>query len=177
MDSRTSIRPYRFDDAVALHEAAMESVFEVHPFMPWCRPELTLDETRSWIETQVSAFEARKTFEFVIQSLDGRFLGGCGLNQIDDANRRANVGYWVRASATRRGVATTAVQRLVLWAFSNTDFMRLEVIVSTQNAPSLRVAEKAGAVREGILRNRLLLHGITHDAVMFSFVRTDKTNE
>jgi ribosomal-protein-serine acetyltransferase len=49
----------------------------------------------------------------------------------------------------------------------------LEIVVSTVNIASLRVAEKAGAVREGTLQSRLLLHGVTHDAVVFSFVRKD----
>ena len=171
MDTDIAIRPYRLDDAVALHEAAIESVWDVRPFMPWCRPDLTLDEGRRWIEAQVSAFAARKAFEFVILAPDGRFLGGCGLNQIDEENQRANLGYWVRSSATGRDVATMAVRQLVQWAFDNTTLVRLEVVVSTENAASLRVAEKSGALREGVLKKRLLLHGVWHDAVMLSFVR------
>ena len=58
METDISIRPYRLDDAAALHEAAIESVSEVRPFMPWCRPDLTVDAARCWIEAQVSAFEA-----------------------------------------------------------------------------------------------------------------------
>src|SRR3970282_2892791 len=95
-----SIRPHRLGDAAALHEAAIESVSEVRPFMPWCRPDLTVDGARCWIEAQVSAVEASKAFEFVISAPDGRFLGGCGLTQIDEGNHRANLGYWVRSSAT-----------------------------------------------------------------------------
>ncbi len=170
MGTGISLRPYRLDDAAALHEAAIESVWEVRPFMPWCRPDLTLDEGRRWIEAQVFAFTARKAFEFVTLGRGGRFLGGCGLNQIDEENHRANLGYWVRSSATGRGVATAAVRQLVEWAFNNTTLVRLEVVVSTENAASLRVAEKAGALNEGVLKKRLLLHGMWHDAVMFSFV-------
>jgi ribosomal-protein-serine acetyltransferase len=166
-----SLRPYRIDDAPALYEAAVESVAQNHPFMPWCHPGLTLEEIRLWIATQVPAFAGRTAFQFVILSADGRVLGGCGLNRLDEVNRRANLGYWVRASAVGRGVATTAVRQLVRWAFANTELIRLEVLVSTQNARSLRVAEKAGARREGVLRRRLMLHGTAHDAVIFSFVR------
>lgn len=166
-----SIRPYRIEDAPALHEAALASVSEILPFLPWCHPDLTIEEIRAWIEAQVQAFEARTAFEFAILAEDGGYLGGCGLNQIDGAYRRANLGYWVRTSATRRGVATAAVRQLVRWGFENTDLLRLEVVVSTKNVASLRTADKAGAVREGILRKRLLLHGLPHDAVVFSFVR------
>ncbi len=166
-----TLRPYRVEDARALHEAVMSSVAEIRPFGSWCHFGLTLEGMRAWIEAQVQAFEDLKAFELAILSADGEFLGGCGLNQIDDANRRANMGYWVRSSATRRGVATAAIRQLVQWAFDNTDLVRLEVVVSTENVASLRAAEKAGAVREGVLRSRLLLHGAAHDAVLFSFVR------
>ena len=172
--SSAQIRPYRLSDVVAVYEAAMESVHQVHPFMPWCRPDLTQDEQREWVEAQVAAFQAATAYEFAIVSEDGRYLGGCGLNQIDQANRRANLGYWVRSTATRCGVATSAVRDLARWAFDSTELIRLEVVVSTENVASLRAAERAGAHREGILRNRLLLHGAAHDAVMFSFVRSSR---
>ena len=166
-----SLRPYRVEDAPAILEAALSSVTEVRPFAPWCHPELTLEEVRAWLEAQVQAFEAGTAFEFAILAEDGSYLGSCALNQIESANRRANLGYWVRTSAIRRGVATAAIRQMVRWAFENTDLIRLEIIASTKNVASLRTAEKAGAVREGVLRKRLLLHGIAHDAVVFSFIR------
>lgn len=166
-----SIRPYRIEDAPAVYAAAMASVPEIQPFLPWCHPGLTLVEIRTWIEKQIQAFEALEAFEFAILGDGGEYLGGCGLNQIDQDNRRANLGYWVRTSETRHGVATAAVRELARWAFESTDLIRLEVVVSTRNVASLRAAEKAGAVREGVLRSRLLLHGVAHDAVLFSFAR------
>lgn len=170
-----SLRPYRIEDAPATYAAAITSMAEIQPFGPWCHPGLTLDDTRIWIEKQIQAFEALEAFEFAIVGDDGEVLGGCGLNQIDQANRRANLGYWVRTSATRRGVATAAIRQLSRWAFESTDLIRLEVVVSIRNLASLRAAEKAGAVREGVLRSRLLLHGVAHDAVLFSFVRDGGT--
>ena len=116
-------------------------------------------------------FEQGTAFEFAIVSADGGYLGGCGLNQIDKTNCRANLGYWVRSSATRLGVATTAVRAIRDWAFDRTGLIRLEIVIAVGNFASHRVAEKAGAIREGILRRRLVLHGVAHDATMFSFTR------
>ena len=166
-----SIRPYRIEDAPAVYAAVIASVAEIQPFGSWCHPGLTLEDIRAWVEKQIRAFEALEAFELAILGDDGEYLGGCGLNEIDQANRRANLGYWVRTSATRRGVATEAIRQLSRWAFESTDLVRLELVISTRNLASLRAAEKAGAVREGILRSRLLLHGVAHDAVLFSFVR------
>ena len=165
------IRPYRVEDAEAVVEAALESTAQAHPWMPWCHPAYSLPESRSWLEAQVAAFEARTAFEFAIVSADGRYLGGCGQNQIDALNRRANLGYWVRSSATGQGVATAAVRALWDWAFEATDLVRLEIVIAAGNVASHRVAERVGAVREGTLLRRLLLHGRLNDATMFSLTR------
>jgi RimJ/RimL family protein N-acetyltransferase len=64
-----------------------------------------------------------------------------------------------------------AAQRQVAeFAFANTDPVRLEILCAVGNDPSQRVAERAGAVREGVLRHRLLLHGQPVDAFMYGLV-------
>src|SRR5262245_13471861 len=143
--------------------------------MPWCHSAYAIEDSRSWLSIQVPAFEQKTAFEFAIVAADGRYLGGCGLNQLDAINRRANLGYWVRSAATRQGVATAAVRALRDWAFGATDLVRLEIVVASGNTASHRVAEKAGAVREGVLLRRLLLHGRFHDATMFSLTRDTVT--
>jgi RimJ/RimL family protein N-acetyltransferase len=165
------IRRYRIDDGQAIVDAVHESLAELTPWMPWAHAAYSLRESQQWLDVQIAAFERASAFEFAIVGAEGNYLGGCGLNQLDAANRRANLGYWVRSSATRRGAATAAVRLLREWAFRSTDLVRLEILVAIGNAASLRVAEKSGAVREGVLRSRLVLHEVVHDATMFSFVR------
>lgn len=165
-----SIRPYSVDDAVLVWQAAMESVAELEPWMSWCHPDYAIEESHAWLAEQMDAFQRRTAFEFAIR--DGeQYVGGCGLNQLDELNRRANLGYWVRTSASRRGIATRAVELVRDWAFRETGLERLEIVVAVENLASQRVAEKAGATREGVLRRRLRLHGVLHAAVMFSLTR------
>jgi RimJ/RimL family protein N-acetyltransferase len=166
-----TIRPYAVTDAQAVWEAVRESVNQLMPWMPWCHPDYSLEESRTWLETQVQAFAAKTAYEFAITSSDGRYIGGCGLNQIDSANRRANLGYWVRSTATGRGAATEAVRLIHRWAIDHTDLIRMEIVIAVGNLASQRVAEKATAVREGTLFKRLLLRGTPWDAVMFSLTR------
>lgn len=166
-----SIRPYQAQDAGAVFEAAMDSLAEMEPWMPWCHPALTRDDIEKWVALQITAFAEATAFEFAIVGEDDRYLGGCGVNAVDRDNLRANLGYWVRTSATGRGVATEAVRQLVRWAREKTALNRLEVVISVDNLRSLRVAEKTGALREGVLRSRIMLHGRPHDAAVFAFVR------
>lgn len=166
-----SLRRYRPDDAQALWEAARESVGEVGRWLPWCHAEYSVAEALEWISLGAKLFFEGQEYRFAVVGADGRLLGGCGINQVNRVHRFGNLGYWVRTSATGRGVATEAVRQAARFAFRETDLVRLEIVCAVGNARSQRVAERAGAVREGVLRQRLLLHGEPVDAVMYSFVR------
>jgi RimJ/RimL family protein N-acetyltransferase len=128
-------------------------------------------EAEDWIRSRAPLADEGREYTFAIVGPDGRLLGGCGLNHINRIHRISNLGYWVRTSATRHGVATEAVRQVADFAFRNTDLVRLEIVCAVANHASQRVAERAGAVREGVLRHRLLLHGRPVDAVMYSLVR------
>jgi len=168
------LRPYVESDAVLMFEAARESVKEAHPWMPWCHPTYQLSEAQDWIRNQIRLFADSAEYMFVMESDSGLYLGGCGLNQINSEHRCANLGYWVRSSRVGRGIATHAVKLLAEWAFSHTNLVRLEILSAVDNKPSQRVAESAGAVREGVLRKRLQIHGVWHDAVVFSITRAPR---
>jgi ribosomal-protein-serine acetyltransferase len=104
-----SIRPYKLSDAEKLYEAAKESVAELQPFLPWCHPKYRIDEARSWIQLQVEQFRFGKEYQFVIVSTEGKFLGGCGLNGIDQENRRqSRILDSVLGNSARRGDGSDA---------------------------------------------------------------------
>ena len=166
-----TIRPYKASDAEALWEAARESVPEVFTWLPWCHPSYSLAEAAEWASSRARLAAEGREFSFAIVEADGRFLGGCGVNQINWLHKFGNLGYWVRTSATGRGVASEAVRQMATFAFANTDLMRLEIVCAVENRRSQRVAERAGATREGVLRNRLRLHDRSVDAVMYSLIR------
>lgn len=138
--------------------------------MPWCHAAYGMEDAERWLQTQHVAFERGMAFEFAVFT-QGRYCGGCGLNQIDLANRRANLGYWIRSGMTRQGVATAAACLIRDWAFEQTDLIRLEILVAQANIASRRVAEKSGAHYEGLLCRRLVLHGRSHDAALYAFTR------
>jgi RimJ/RimL family protein N-acetyltransferase len=168
-----TIRPHVLEDIERHHEAVAESIEELSRWMPWCHAGYSIEDSRGWIEARIKGFAAATDYTFAIVDRDNRVLGSCGLGHLDVRNLRANLGYWVRTSCLGRGVATIAVRLVSDWTFANTEFQRLEIVTALGNTSSQRVAEKAGAVREGLLRSRLKLNGILHDAVMNSIIRPD----
>jgi ribosomal-protein-serine acetyltransferase len=166
-----TIRPYRADDARGLYEAARESIADMSPWLPWCHPDYSMQEATEWASLQARRAADGREFVFVVAGPRDEFLGGCGVNQVNGIHRFGNLGYWVRSSATGRGVAREAVRQTAELVFRETDLVRLEIVCAVGNRRSQRVAEGVGAVREGILRSRILLHGKPVDAVMYSLVR------
>jgi RimJ/RimL family protein N-acetyltransferase len=165
------LRPYEIKDAEQTFMAAKESIAEVSPWMPWCHTNYTIEESISWIELCAKSWNDGIAYGFAItDSKNGSLIGGCGLNKINDIDKVANLGYWVRSSRVKHGIATTATLLLSDFGFKQLNLNRIEILVAIENKASQRVAVKAGAMREGLLRNRLLLHGKIHEAVMFSLI-------
>jgi ribosomal-protein-serine acetyltransferase len=59
------------------------------------------------------------------------------------------------------------------FGFEELKLNRIEIVVATGNHRSQKVAEKVGAVCEGVLRRRLMVRETIYDAVMFSLVPAD----
>ena len=173
MSEQIQIRRYRADDVDAIHEAVIESVAELSRWCLWCHPGYTKPETQAWIDERPRAWDTNDEWAFVITDAHDRFLGSCGLHRIDLRNHCAELGYWVRTSATRQGIATKVTRLLCQYGFGERGLERIEIIVSVDNLASQRVAIKAGGVREGTLRKRIALHDGRHDCAVFSILKQD----
>ena len=163
----------RADDK-AIYQAIRESITEIGPWLPFAHEGYTIRETRDFLKRCPDGWKQDNDCVFgIIDAGDGSYIGTCGLNHIDRENGRANLGYWVRTSRTGQGAATTATLLLAKWGFRELKLNRIEILVATGNQRSQRVAEKAGAQREGVLRSRIRIHDKMHDAVMYSLVPED----
>ncbi|UCH42166.1 MAG: GNAT family N-acetyltransferase [Dehalococcoidales bacterium] len=173
-DGFITLRPYQMSDIDSLYEAVRESITEVSLWMPWCHSEYSIEESTTWVEGLPERWEMGTSFDFAItKAKNGQYCGGCGLNHLRYDIGLANLGYWVRTNETRKGIATAATLLLARFGFKELRLNRVEIMVAVGNIASLRIAEKSGATREGVLRNRLLLNGEPGDAVLFSFVPQD----
>ena len=173
-DGNILVRPLQLDDAQQLFEAARESIREMSPWLPWCHDNYAIEETREYLAVRVNDKTEEEAYGFGIFDRSTRkFLGGVGLSSFVRAHRMANLGYWVRTSATKQGAASKAARLVARFGFDQLGLQRIEILVAVPNLASQRVAEKIGAVREGVLRKRLLVRGVPQDAAVFSLIADD----
>jgi RimJ/RimL family protein N-acetyltransferase len=172
------VRRFTGQDVDPLYEAIIESLPELSCWMWWAHESYAKSETATFIKSQQNPeCEGDEVGFGIFEKNSGLILGCAGLNRIDRTNKCCNLGYWVRSSATGRGIATTVARRLAAFALTELGMNRVEVIVAAENVASLRVAEKIGAKREGIARCRLTVGETVHDAWVHSIVRSDLSYE
>ena len=168
-DGRINVRRYRAEDIPLLFEAARESVNELHPWLPWCHANYSVEDSAAFVMGRDAEWDREEHYSFAVFDLaTGDFLGGAGLNFVNRAHNFCNLGYWTRSSRSGRGIATAAAKLAARFGLSELKFQRIEILAAVGNVASQRVAGKTGALREGILRKRLLLYNKPHDAIMYS---------
>ena len=166
------LQKYTTEDIPQLYEAVKVSIERVHPWLPWCHPNYTILETEAWIKTRPQRWNEGKEFGFSIRDRQGTIVGGCGIG-IGSSLWLGNLGYWLRTGYTGKGYATIATKLVAEFGIRQLQLKRIEIVASVKNINSQYVAERAGALKEGISRNRLLIHDILHDAVVYSFIPDD----
>jgi ribosomal-protein-alanine N-acetyltransferase len=141
-------------------------------------PSATIPQLPSFF-SMIATFnrEARngRSFSFVIwkgPNLIGQItLGGV----IYGALRGGHIGYWIDKEFANRGYTTTAIEILTRFGFDQLGLHRIEINIRPENAPSRRVAEKAGYLLEGTRERYLHIDGKWRDHV--SYVKENPTVE
>jgi RimJ/RimL family protein N-acetyltransferase len=156
LTERLLIRPYAPDDAAALKEAVDSSLEHLRAFMDWAwaAPE-PVGVVRKRLRAFRDAFRHGDDWIYGLFEPDGSALvGGAGLHRRVGPDA-LEIGYWIRTSHLRRGLATDAAAALTRLAFEWCGALRVEIHVDPANTASLAVADRLGYVREATLRKRL----------------------
>jgi ribosomal-protein-serine acetyltransferase len=168
------LRPWRPEDAPALHAAVQESLETVGRWLPWCHAGYDLDEARDWIAHCREGWTAEEHFAFgMFDRADGTLLGSVGLNQRNRMHHSAALGYWVRQSRQGEGLAWRAARLAARFGFEVLGLVRVEIVALPDNQASRRTAERAGARLEAIARHRLWVRDGARDAAVYALVPED----
>jgi RimJ/RimL family protein N-acetyltransferase len=126
---------------------------------------------RTWLERYDQPDGERAGFAIVDAA--GEFLGMAALVSLDKDAGEAEAGYIVAPAARRRGIAVRALRLLTEWSLQELGLERVELRIEVENEPSIRVAERAGYVREGVLRSVHFKQGLRADLAIYSRLTTD----
>jgi RimJ/RimL family protein N-acetyltransferase len=156
----------------AISDAVAESYDELKRWMPWAKEPQSAGDSEGHCRAMQARWHAREELDFCfVRKSDGLLVGKGGLHTIDWSLPKFELGYWVRSSCTRLGLATEAARGLAEMARRSLGAVRLEIASDARNTASRKVAEKAGFELEGVRRrSRRDVAGELADSCMYARV-------
>lgn len=116
-------------------------------------------------------FRDQSAFQWGVErKADGAVLGTCTLFNIHRGNMRAELGYCLHSSHWGRGYMGESLAALIDHAFAALKLRRLEADVDPDNATSLKILDRMGFRREGLLRERWNVGGAIQDSVFLGLL-------
>lgn len=166
------LRPLDPTDASALADAAADG--ELWSLWYTDVPDhATVDE---YVRRALVRREEAGEFPFaVVNRSDVRVVGTTRYCNIDEANRRLEIGYtWYAQSVQRTAVNTECKYLLLAHAFEHLNAIAVEFRTHWHNHRSRRAIERLGAKQDGVLRNhRIMSDGSFRDTVVYSIIQSE----
>ncbi len=115
-----------------------------------------------------------KSIVLAIETKEEKFIGNLGLTQIDWIARKAMGGIIIGESKEwNKGYATETGKLLINYSFNALNLEKVYVYIILENKGSIKVAEKLGFKREGLLKNHFFKNGLYHDVSIMSVFKKD----
>lgn len=165
------LRAYKRED-VQLAQEYLNDAETKRLLMPGVPFLITLEEENKWFES-ISAF--KDNYSFAIETLQGnKYIGGCGINQIDWKNSVATVGIFIGdKDYWGKGFGSDAMKVLVKFIFEQMNVNKIKLFVYSFNQRAVKSYEKCGFVREGVLRQEIFRDGKYHDEYIMSILKDE----
>ncbi|HED64318.1 MAG TPA: N-acetyltransferase [Planctomycetes bacterium] len=155
LGERVHLVAFTSADEAELTEVLNRNAAHLGPWMPWAQDlPRSASTNREFLES-VAADRANDTDHgFALRRADtGELVGATGLHRRVGPGG-IEIGYWLDSGHTGRGLVTEAAAIATAAGFEHFGAMRMEIHVAPDNARSLRVPERLGYTREGLLRAR-----------------------
>ena len=151
-DGVVSLRRFGDEDVAAVTRACQDP--EISRWTAGIPSPYAEIHARGWIglHERFWAQEGRATFAFC-DATSGELLGSMTLGEIDFTALSAVAGYWAAPWARNRGATTRALTVACRWGFDVLGLRDITLTTLSGNVASERVAEKAGFVSTGMLKD------------------------
>jgi RimJ/RimL family protein N-acetyltransferase len=169
---RLTLRPMRLEDVPLLAAAAGDGALWEKTTTTVPRP----DAMQAYVEKALALQQAGSQLPFTTFVSEGeRVVGSTRYMNIDEPNRRAEIGTTFIAGSWQRSFVNTHAKFLMLrHAFETLDCLAVEFRTHVRNDQSRTAIERLGAKLDGVLRSHMIMpDGHVRDTVVYSIVKEE----
>lgn len=137
---------------------------------------LSLGAMQNYIQTALLHQASGEELPFLIRGrASGQALGSTRYLGIEPYHRGLEIGStWLGADARRTGVNTECKYLLLRHAFETLGAIRVQFKTDSRNVRSQRAIERIGGVKEGVLRNHMIVQdGYYRSSVYYSIIESE----
>lgn len=132
------------------------------------------EEAVEMIRSFHTSFNIERGIRWAIRLKEtNQFIGTIGLNKLNLSAKKAEIGYELHPDYWRQQLMEEAIRAVLRHAFAEIGLYRIGAVTYPENIPSNRLLEKLGFTWEGRLRGYLHQRNESHDAFIFSVLRTE----
>lgn len=168
---RLALRRRRAEYIDPLWKGVTQSVGELGRWLAWAI-EPSIDESRMFYAQTEREWDLNSGWGFTIFA-DEEPIGDIGLAGYKPLVQACELGYWIRTDRSGRGLMTEACSAVVDFGFTQVGLHRIELHASPDNVASMKVAEKIGFQREGLLRHGSRGRNGFHDVYVYGLIDSD----
>ncbi len=148
------------------------------------RDEVTVYYGMDSLKYQEEAIEIIRSFDVGLSLSRGmrwairlketdEFIGTIGLNNVNLKAKKAEIGYELHPDYWQRYFTQEAIRAVLNYTFSELELYRIGAVTFPENTSSNKLLEKLGFTLEGRLRGYLYQRNQSHDAYIFSLLKTE----
>jgi RimJ/RimL family protein N-acetyltransferase len=174
-NARIYLKSLGIEDADAVAEKAndYDIAYNIDEWGKFPYP-YTRTDALAFIESATAAQMSGLGIHFGIRLVKtGEIIGTLGLSQIDMKDKKSNFGYWIGKKFWNNGYATEAGSLIIEYGFGTLHLHRIEAGTFAFNKASVRVLEKLGFKKEGVLRDTAFHKDKFVDGVIYALLDND----
>ncbi len=174
------------DNDIILRKVRMKSAQEIYAsidrsreflgeWLPFVDRTLSVEDTEKFIKALKKHKDAKH--ELVLEIRLGEvFAGLIGLKDIDEVNKKAEIGYWLDREYAGKGIMLRSCRALIGYSFHKLELNRLTIRCAVENMRSCNIPKQLGFTFEGIERHGEILRGRHLDLKVYSLLKKEWNN-
>lgn len=128
-----------------------------------------MEEMKERVNFHKQQFKDKKRIGWIIEDTEtGKMIGEISFFDIEIANRKGEIGYFLGKEFWRQGIMSSILEVVIAYLFEDLKIHRLQAVVIKENSGSIRLLEKNGFVKEGMLKDYKYCRNRYRDFVIYS---------
>ena len=170
VDDEILLKPVSLASAQTIFNSIHSSRNYLRRWLPFVDQTRSSNDTRNFLHSVINSRCIKKDLIFEIWHQE-EFAGLIALKEVDYANMKVEVGYWLDLSKIGKGIMVRSCKAIIDYAFNELNLNRITIKVAIGNEKSTAIPIALNFYQEGVERNGELINDTFNDLIIFSMLK------